>query len=138
MLVKSQCRPLSTPGPRMRAIAAAWATSFGETVDDVEQWAKTLGDARAAHAHTYDFSFNRPSLGVQETFGWSKYFREKDRHADVFQVEFERSQLIGHRAAESMRGAGESWPPEEFPEDVADTVEKVAQKLQSAHDRLRS
>merc|ERR1719171_984966 len=119
----------------MRGIAAAWAAAFGEDVKDPEEWAQRLADIPATTAHTEAFSFNRPSLGVQETFGWAREFHTiRDApHVAVFQVEFEREQLIGRQATEALRQPGDSWPPED-PEHagaVAAAVEDVAGRLKA-------
>merc|ERR1719282_2202033 len=83
---------LTTSGPWMRSIASAWAIAFGEEVNDPESWASDLGDIPTSKVYTKMFSFNRPSLGVKETFGWAHEFHVTRAmpKVDVFQVEFER------------------------------------------------
>lgn len=132
---------LTTSGPRMRSIAAAWAIAFGEAVSNPASWALELGQIPPSKVYTKSFSFNRPSLGVNETFGWAHEFHVTRAmpKVDVFQVEFEREQLIGSEATEALTKGGESWPPEDpaHVESVGRTVESVANKLKTAGDILR-
>lgn len=132
---------LTTPGPRMRSIASAWAMAFGEEVNDPETWVAELGHVPASDVYKKAFSFNRPSLGVRETFNWAEEFHVTRAmpNVDVFQVEFERAQLIGSQATGALKEGGESWPPEDVAhvQSVAQAVQSVANNLKTAGDILR-
>lgn len=141
LVLRAMGNQLSTSGSRMRGICAAWASAFGEEVGSPDRWARDLGTVAPSKVYTRSFSFNRPSLGVVETFGWAKEFHKvrSQPQVAVFQVEFEREQLLGREATEALKQDGESWPPEqpEYVESVRRRVEDVASALRRAGDILR-
>lgn len=117
---------VSTAGPEMRRIAEAWSQAFGTESQDSTK--------PASHAHLEAISFNRPYAGGYEMQMWWKRLQEKGLgQCPVYQVEFERSALLGPAAAKLVKLPGADWP-------AVDTehVGTVAQKLKSAGDLLRA
>lgn len=115
---------VSTPGPKMRRIAAAWAKAFG-----VEQDLKRP----AAEAYMEPISLNRPYPGNYEVRSFVRRLQAGGLpQGNVFQVEFERAKLLGPAVTAALRLPGTSWP-------AVDTahVMSVAERLKLAGDLLR-
>ncbi|CAE8688608.1 unnamed protein product, partial [Polarella glacialis] len=113
-----------TPGPEMRRIADAWASAFRLAPGQDFLQPKEF-------AHMEPVSFNRPYPGGHEVRFWSAELRDMPR-CIVYQVEFARAALLGHKAAAELRQPGSSWPATDDAH-----VAWVAERLKDASDVLR-
>lgn len=119
-------RAVTMPPDELRRLARVWAATFGVADADA-------GPCTCESPADCAVSLNRPYAGGHELQDWTDRLADFGVAVEAFQVEFNRSVLLGPAADAVLRLPGEDWPPHD-----AAHAKHIAQKLRAATEEARA